>query len=106
MPEQPEPGIFLIVEFNWPKPMDEEAGKNAYHLHQVVQGKTWIRETVAASGGVGQGRSSIWIFWLENYAALDRLLRDENDEISQAYIKFYKSMERVTEKVREEVLFG
>jgi hypothetical protein len=106
MSDKPTTGIYLIVEFEWPNPMDPEAGKKAYHLHQVVQDQSWIQEVVAASGGIGDGPSSIWVFWLENYAALDRLLRSENDEVSTAFIAFRRAMPRLTEKIREEVLFG
>jgi hypothetical protein len=106
MSDKRKPGIYLIVEFDWPRPSDPEAGKKAYHLHQVLQNRSWIREVVAASGGVGKGPSSMWIFWLENYAALDRLLKDRQNEVSQAYVAFFAAMPKQTEKVREEVIFG
>lgn len=105
MSEQPHPGVYLIVEFEWPRPIDSEAGQKAYHLHQAVQNQSWIRESLAASGGIGSGPSSIWVFWLENYAALDRLLRDKTDEVSKAYISFFSAMPTVVEKIREEVAF-
>lgn len=105
MSEQKHPGIYLIVEFDWPNPVNAEVGKKARHLHDVVQNKTWIRETVAGSGGLGEGPSSIWVFWLENYAALDRLLRDKSDAVSQAYNDFFTAMPRVVDKIREEVVF-
>jgi hypothetical protein len=54
---------------------------------------------------LGEGPGSIWIFWLENYAAFDRLLRDKTDEVSQAYIDFYSAMPRVVDKIREKVVF-
>ena len=106
MSEQKAPGIYLIVDFDWPNPMNPDAGKKAYHLHQVVQNQSWIREVAAASGGLGEGPSSVWVFWLENYAALDRLLRDESDEISQAYIDCFSTMSNVSDKIREEVAFS
>lgn len=105
MSEQKHPGIYLIVEFDWPQPVTQEVGKKARRLHDVVQNHTWIRETVAGSGGLGSGPGSIWVFWLENYAALDRLLREKSDEVSQAYIDFYSAMPRVVDKIREEVVF-
>lgn len=77
-----KPGIYLIVHFNWLKEFTPEIGKKARRLHDVVQGKDWIREAVAASGGLGGRYSSLWIFWLENYAALDRLFRSEGDEVT------------------------
>ena len=55
---------------DWPQPFTAEQGKMARQLHDVVQNQSWIKEVVAASGGVGTGPASIWIFWLENYAAL------------------------------------
>ena len=106
MSEQKHPGIYLIVEFDWPSPVNAEDGEKARHLHDVLQNQqTWIRETVAGSGGLGAGPSSLWIFWLENYAALDRLLHDKDDEVSKAYLDFFLSMPRVTDKIREKVLF-
>jgi hypothetical protein len=98
-------GLYLIVEFDWPRPFQPEHGTLARKLHDVVQGQTWIKETVAASGGLGSGPSSLWIFWLENYAAFDRLLRAKDDVISQAYTAFMSEMVNVSERVRDEVLF-
>ena len=101
----PSPGIYLIVNFDWPSPFEPEHGQKARKLHDVVQGQSWIREVVAASGGIGKGPASVWIFWLENYAALDTLLRNRENEISAAYIDFFTDMPTVVETVREEVSF-
>ena len=105
MSDIPKAGIYLIVEFNWPDEFTQEQGKMARHLHDVVQDKSWIREVVAASGGIGEGPSSIWVFWLENYAALDTLLEARDNEVCQAYINFFSEMPLVNEKIRGEVLF-
>jgi hypothetical protein len=105
MAEQLSHGVYLIVEFDWPSPMRPELVQRAKDLHQIVQTQTWIQEVVAASGGLGMGPSSIWIFRLENYAALDRLLRDRSDEISRAYIGFFSEMANVRDKIREEIVF-
>lgn len=105
MTDSRKPGIYLIVEFDWPRPFTPEQGKMAGQLHRVVQDKSWIKETVAASGGIGGGPSSVWIFWLENYAALDKLMNDRDDEVSQAYTQFFLEMPLVQEKIRGEVLF-
>ena len=105
MSEQAARGIYLIVEFDWPNPVETEAAQKAAHLHTVVQNQDWIREVVAASGGLGGENSALWIFWLENYAALDRLFHDRSDEISQAYLGFFSKMPRVKDKIREEVIF-
>ena len=105
MAEQTAPGIYLIVEFDWPSPMKPELVQRAKDFHQVLQNQTWIQEVVAASGGLGAGPSSIWIFRLENYAALDRLLRDRSDEISRTYVGFFSEMANVRDKVREEIFF-
>ena len=105
MSDYPQPGIYLIVEFDWPRPFTAEQGQMAAHLHQVVQDKTWIKEVVAASGGIGKGPSSVWIFWLENYAALDVLMNDSKNEVSQAYTSFFSEMPVVHDKVRGEVIF-
>jgi hypothetical protein len=103
--ESYQPGIYLIVEFDWPQPFDPEHGKLARALHDVVQDKDWIRESVSASGGVGGRRSSVWVFWLENYAALDRLLKDRDDPVSKAYLAFFPKMAAIEDWVREEVYF-
>ena len=105
MTSQPSPGIYLMIDFDWPKPFQPELGAKARQLHDAVQGRSWIREVVAASGGIGAGPSSSWIFWLEDYAALDRLLRDDEDHIAQAYSAFFSSVATMTEKIREEVIF-
>jgi hypothetical protein len=100
-----EPGIYLVINFNWPEPFTAEHGKNARKLHEVVQDKSWISETLAASGGIGGNKGSMWIFWLENYAALDRLLHSKEDELAQAYRDFFSEMAAVEEYIREEVVF-
>ena len=105
MSDSPNTGIYLIIEFDWPTPVTQELAKHAAKLHQIVQNQSWIKETVAASGGIGGGPACIWVFWLENYAALDRLLHDESDEVCQTYLAFFKEMPVVNEKIREEVIF-
>lgn len=99
------PGIYLFVEFDWPRPFEGGYGRKARSLHDAVQNKSWIKEVVAGSGGLGSGPSSNWVFWLENYAALDRLLRDQGDEVCQAYTGFFSEMPVVVERIREEVIF-
>ncbi|MBK8901050.1 MAG: hypothetical protein IPM53_07700 [Anaerolineaceae bacterium] len=101
----PQVGIYLIVEFEWPRPFSQEHAKNARALHDVVQNQEWIREVVAASGGLGDGPPSLWIFWLPDYACLDRLLRNQEDPVSQAYNTFFSQMPIVKDKIREEVAF-
>ncbi|MBI1281672.1 MAG: hypothetical protein GC179_26335 [Anaerolineaceae bacterium] len=98
-------GIYLMVDFDWPNPFEQAHAKLARHLHDVLQNKSWIKESVAASGGVGGYEDSSWVFWLENYAALDKLLRSSTDEVAQAYRAFFSAMPHVTEKIREEVQF-
>jgi hypothetical protein len=99
------PGIYLIVHFDWPSPFERSHGENARHLHDVVQGRTWIKEVLAASGGVGRGPSSVWVFWLQSYSSLDRLFRDQEDEVAKAYAAFFSEMEGVVDQIREEVRF-
>lgn len=101
-----KPGIYLVVEFNWPEPFEEQHGKLARALHDSVHGQNWIRESVAGSGGIGGKFSSLWVFWLEDYAALDRLLKDKSDPISQTYTAFFSQMKSVRDQVREEVCFA
>jgi len=105
MSEKQSPGIYLIIEFDWPNPITREQGQNASNLHEILKGHTWIKESVAASGGIGGGAACIWIFWLKNYAALDRLLHDKSDKVCQAYLAFFSEMPTVNEKIREEVVF-
>jgi hypothetical protein len=99
------PGIYLCVDFDWPQPFQPEYGQKAKKLHDAVQDRNWIREVVAASGGIGAGPSSTWIFWLANYAALDKLLHNRENDVSQAYHDFFSQMPTVVDKIREEVLF-
>jgi hypothetical protein len=105
MPERRIPGIYLCVESDWPVPLQEEHGRAARRLHDAVAGQDWITEIAAASGGVGGGPRSIWIFRLNDYAALDRLLRHKEDEVAVAYQSFFSQMPLVIDKVREEVVF-
>jgi hypothetical protein len=98
-------GIYLIISFNWPRPYKPEYGQKARALHDVLADKDWIEEVLAASGGIGAGASSWWIFKLENYAALDRLLHDQDDPVAAAYASFFSEMEDVQDMIREEVLF-
>jgi hypothetical protein len=100
-----ESGIYLIVEFDWPSPFQKEQGDMAKALHQVVVESDWIEEAVAASGGVGGGPSSLWIFKLPDYAALDRLFHDQEDSVSKAYAAFFSTMVNVQDKIRGQVLF-
>ena len=100
-----QPGVYLVVEFDWPRPFQPEHGKLARKLHDVALGHAWIKEAVAASGGLGCGPASLWIFWLENYAAFDRLLRGKEEAVSQAYTAFFSEMVNVSERVRDEVVF-
>ena len=105
MAPQP-PGVYLIVEFDWPQIITKEMSMAARALHDALQGKqTWIRETVAASNGVGSGPSSLWIFWLENYAALDSLIPQAVDPISGAFHVFFSHMQNVKQSLRDEVIF-
>ncbi|MFN2164727.1 MAG: hypothetical protein ACK2U9_00520 [Anaerolineae bacterium] len=99
------PGVYLVVEFNWPRPVQPGHGQDARALHDAIQGQTWLAETVAASGGLGGGPSSIWIFRLENYGALDRLLGSDDDPVALAYRTFFSQMVDVSERIREPVLF-
>ena len=105
MSEQTSRGVYLIVEFDWPNPVEKEVAQKAAHLHKVVQNQSWIQEAIAASGGLSGDHGSLWIFRLENYASLDRLFHDRSDEISQAYVGFFSEMPRVNDKIREEVIF-
>lgn len=97
--------IFLIVQFNFPKPFKPEIGAKAHTLHKSLSEQDWIEEVFTASGGVGAGASSIWAFKLDSYSSLDRLFGRE-DEVSRAYADFFSEMEDVTDMVREEIVFA
>lgn len=99
-------GIYLFVSFDWPRPVLLDHQEAAMKLHVAVQQSQWVREVLAASGGLGHGSASVWVFRLPNYAGLDRLLRDPADPVCKAYTAFFSKMVAVTESVREEVLFG
>jgi hypothetical protein len=98
--------IYLIVEFNWPHKVTKEMGQKAKLLHELTQKSDWIEEALAGSGGVGGKQSSLWVFEVANYAALDRLLGDRKDALSQAFSGFFLDMEDVQDKIREKVLFS
>ncbi|MCB0113605.1 MAG: hypothetical protein R2873_12850 [Caldilineaceae bacterium] len=96
--------IYLVVHFNFPQPFQPEHGKKAWALHEAAVNCDWIEEVVAASGGVGMGPSCIWVFGLDNYAALDRLFHSD-EAISKAYVDFFANMVDVQDMVREAVTF-
>jgi hypothetical protein len=105
MTNQPTAGIYLVVEFDWPSPFRTEDARRARALHDAVKGQGRIREVVAASHGIGDSPSSLWVFYLPSYAALDRLLRDSEDSVAKAYSAFFEEMPNVRSQVRQEVLF-
>ena len=97
--------LYLFVEFDWPNELTKETAGLAKQLHTQVTEVDWIEEVIAASGGLGGELGSVWVFKVENYAALDRLLRDREDEIAQTYMQFFSRMAKVRDRVREEVIF-
>lgn len=99
------PGVYLFVHFNWPKGYTKKMAQAARALHDQVLSADWIQEVLAASGGIGGGPSSVWVFRVDDYAALDRLLKDLQDPVAQAYRDFFQDMVDVNESLREEVLF-
>ncbi|MHA1865122.1 MAG: hypothetical protein ACTSVB_11835 [Candidatus Heimdallarchaeaceae archaeon] len=99
-----KPGIYYIVMFDWPEEVSSELSKKVREFHELVEKAPWIREIVAASGGIGIGATSIWIFWLQDYTDLNKLLRSE-EEISKLYHEWTKEMQNVETMVREEVIF-
>ena len=99
------PGVYLIVQFNWPPDFTREMADGARDLHAALKDADWIQEVLAASGGLGAGPSSIWIFRLQGYASLDRLLHDREDPISKAYVMFFSHMADISESIREQVVF-
>ena len=99
------PGIILLIEFDWPQPITPEHAHNARRLHDLTQDQDWIREIIAGSGGVGAGPHSLWVFWLDGYAALERLLSSHDDPIAMAYRSCFDAMAAVSSKIRTEVRF-
>ena len=99
-----EQGIYLIVQFDFPKPYQPEYGTKAKTLHQALDEQDWIEEVFAASGGIGGGPSAIWVFKVDRYASLDRLFNG-SDPVSKAYVDFFSAMEGVRDILREEVIF-
>lgn len=105
MSDAPNAGIYLLIEFDWPEPFSQEDAHRAAALHRAVQNQPWIREAVAASNGFGSGPRSVWVFWLDGYASLERLARTPSDPVCAAYTAFFDAMPRVEQKVREETVF-
>jgi hypothetical protein len=99
-------GIYLVIQFDWPDNFKPEYGQAAKALHQHVVNSSWIEEVLAASGGIGAGPSSLWIFRIEDYGSLDRLLHAQDDPVSAAYNEFFSQMVDVEEIIREQVLFS
>jgi hypothetical protein len=97
--------IYLVVSFNFPKPFQPEYGEKAKVLHQALIDQDWIEDVFAASGGIGGGPSSMWVFKMDGYASLDRLF-DGSDPVSKAYVAFFRTMDDVQDMVREEVVFS
>jgi hypothetical protein len=100
-----QPGILLIVDFDWPQPFEKEHAQKAWALHDAIVASDWVVDLAAGAGGVGAGQSSIWVFRLDGYAALDRLMREREDPVCRAYMDCFGIMENVAERVREEVIF-
>jgi hypothetical protein len=98
-------GIYLVVQFSFPKPFQAEYGAKAKALHQALEGQDWVEGVFAASGGIGAGPSSMWVFKLSDFSALDRLFGGE-DPVSEAYVDFFTAMDDVQDFVREEVIFA
>ncbi|NJN15455.1 MAG: hypothetical protein HC822_03760 [Oscillochloris sp.] len=98
------PSLYLIIQFDFPTPFQQEHGRKARALHDLLVEQDWIQEVLAASGGIGPGPSAIWVFKLANYAALDRLLHSD-DPLSKVYKEFFDTMTSVTDIIREEVQF-
>lgn len=96
---------YFINWFDWPSTISEEMAKDAKELHRLVIEADWIEETIAASGGVGGELSSIWVFKLNGYGDLERLLHDYNDPICKQYHKFFNQMARMETMIRDKVIF-
>ncbi len=61
---------------------------------------------MAGYGGVGGELASIWIFKLASYDLLDKLFNDKENEVTKVYIEFFNMMEKVKDKIRQEVIFN
>jgi hypothetical protein len=89
----------------FPKPFQAEYGVKAKTLHHVLDGQDWIEEVFAASGSIGAGPSSIWVFKLNDFSALDKLLGGE-DPVSEAHVDFFGAMEDVNDFIQEAIIFA
>ena len=93
---------YLIIEFDWPDSPTPEHRKTVLTFRQAA-GLADFEEILAASGGIGAGPSSLWIFRIESYATIDRLRAPGN--LGKAYRDFGAAMCNVSERIREEVEF-
>jgi len=64
-----------------------------------------MEESLPGSRGMGGNQSSIWIFELTNYAALDCLLGMRENPVSQANMSFYSEILDVEDYVKEQTIF-
>ena len=77
-------------------------------MHETVRKNDWIDDPVVAYGGVGNGLPCMWIFSLESYAFLDKLLhptKNEHNDVAIAYSNFFNQMKTVKSKIKHEVQF-
>ena len=99
-----QPGIMLIIEFDWPEEITKELATLVRKFHDLVVEADWIEEKVAASGELGGDYGSIWIFRLDNYGGLDEFLHGKN-EITKSFIEWSNQMADMHLSVKEEVQF-
>ena len=99
-----QPGIVLILQFNWPQTITKELGLKVHHFHDLIIAADWIEEKVPASKGIGGKYNSIWVLKMENYAALDHFLHGKN-EIAENFTEWADQMLKMKINVKEEVQF-
>src|SRR2546422_3126377 len=106
MNRSPAPGIILFVEFAWPRPFVPDHGTLASQLHAAVAKHAWLREIVAASGGVGGRPSSPRGFLLPGYAARAPPFRLAEGPGGQAHPALFSGIDNGSANPREGVLFS
>ena len=106
MTNNSSPGIFLIVEFDWPSPTPPALFQAAASLHKTLERSIWMQEILGGFGGIGSHYQSIWIFKFSNFADIDILLENGNErEEVEAYSAFFDNMKNVKTIIKQEVTF-
>jgi len=106
MTSSSSPGIFLIVEFDWPNPTPPAMYQAAASIHRSLKQSIWMQEVLGGFGGIGSNYQSIWIFKFANFADIDILLNNTSDRAEvKVYSSFFDNMKNVKTIIKQEVTF-